>query len=94
LQARLESLAEEPVRFLYAYQGYNLVSVGPLYVAADQRLGAIDIPDTLKKDPAARPSSEQFIVAHNLWVLKAWITYFHVLNPKRVLNKFWGKSHT
>jgi len=90
LQAAIETIAEDPVRFLYAYQGYNVVRIGQLYVAADQRLGRIDIRSILKEDFPARPGPEQIIVAHNLGILKASVTY---MNVKRLLNRVWTKLH-
>ena len=95
LQTTLEDLAvsEEPAELLYAYQRYNLLRVGQLYVAIAQSLGPVDVRGVLE-NVVARPPSEQFIVAHDVWSLKASVIYVKI---KLLLNKAipytWAKLH-
>jgi hypothetical protein len=88
LRATLESFAnaDEPPKLLYAYKGYNLLHVGQFYVAVAQALGPIDVLDVLT-NTVARPRPEQFIVARDIWSLKASIIYMKFkLLLKAVMN--------
>jgi hypothetical protein len=72
LQVTLKALedADEPPRLLYAYNGYNVLRLGKLYVAAARALGPIN-----PRDFIAQPPDEQFIVAHSIWILNASMVY-------------------
>jgi hypothetical protein len=66
--------ADEPLKLLYDYNGYNVLRVGKFYVAVARSLGDIDVPAVLART-AASPPPERFIVAHDIWSLKVSIIY-------------------
>ena len=83
LQAALEVLAhaDDTPELLYAYQGYNLLRVEHFYIAIAKALGPVDVRRDLANVLAnvVGPSPrEQFVVAHDIWSLKAWVIYMNV----------------
>lgn len=76
LKAILEAYAntDEPPKLLYDYYGYNVLRVGQLYVAIAQSLGDINVLAVLTHATAS-PPPERFLVAHNIWSLKASVLY-------------------
>ena len=76
VKAILEAYAntDEPPKLLYDYYGYNVLRVGQFYVAVSQALGDIDVLAVLTHT-AASPPPERFLVAHDIWSLKALVLY-------------------
>ena len=74
-----EDDAATPPRLLYAYNGYNLIRLGRLYIAAAHDLGPMDITPVLT-GAAPRPPSRKFIAARDISQLKRAVDACGVAN--------------